>query len=115
METAIQALALVVLGLLFIWAARARPLRPLQIMSLAVGWLALAAALSNPLDELAETSVSAHMLQHEILILIAAPLLALGRAHHLDRKSTRLNSSHVEISYAVFCLKKKKKKQKTLA
>src|SRR5690349_23809163 len=30
-----------------------------------------------------------------------------------DRKSTRLNSSHVEISYAVFCLKKKKKKKKT--
>src|SRR5690554_7194384 len=29
-----------------------------------------------------------------------------------DRKSTRLNSSHVRISYAVFCLKKKKKKQK---
>src|SRR5215469_17923375 len=31
-----------------------------------------------------------------------------------DRKSTRLNSSHVEISYAVFCLKKKKKKKKAL-
>src|SRR6267378_8084534 len=30
----------------------------------------------------------------------------------LDRKSTRLNSSHVEISYAVFCLKKKKKNYK---
>src|SRR6266576_1028999 len=30
-------------------------------------------------------------------------------AYGLDRKSTRLNSSHVEISYAVFCLKKKKK------
>src|SRR5690242_20901521 len=30
----------------------------------------------------------------------------------LDRKSTRLNSSHMSISYAVFCLKKKKKKQK---
>src|SRR5438874_8973819 len=29
-----------------------------------------------------------------------------------DRKSTRLNSSHVEISYAVFCLKKKKKTKK---
>src|SRR5215468_11906349 len=28
---------------------------------------------------------------------------------HLDRKSTRLNSSHITISYAVFCLKKKKK------
>src|SRR5690606_41590948 len=31
---------------------------------------------------------------------------------NLDRKSTRLNSSHVKISYAVFCLKKKKKKYK---
>src|SRR5690625_6035640 len=30
-------------------------------------------------------------------------------ARRLDRKSTRLNSSHVAISYAVFCLKKKKK------
>src|SRR5438067_2666798 len=30
---------------------------------------------------------------------------------HQDRKSTRLNSSHVSISYAVFCLKKKKKKK----
>src|SRR5205807_8773996 len=30
----------------------------------------------------------------------------------LDRKSTRLNSSHLVISYAVFCLKKKKKKKK---
>src|SRR6266498_4695051 len=30
-----------------------------------------------------------------------------------DRKSTRLNSSHVRISYAVFCLKKKKKNKKT--
>src|SRR5207249_9901126 len=29
----------------------------------------------------------------------------------VDRKSTRLNSSHVSISYAVFCLKKKKKKK----
>src|SRR5207302_10104635 len=34
-----------------------------------------------------------------------------GRPHE-DRKSTRLNSSHVKISYAVFCLKKKKKKKK---
>src|SRR5438874_10684914 len=33
-----------------------------------------------------------------------------GIAGRGDRKSTRLNSSHVEISYAVFCLKKKKKK-----
>src|SRR5690242_20879799 len=32
------------------------------------------------------------------------------RQEDLDRKSTRLNSSHMSISYAVFCLKKKKKK-----
>src|SRR5690349_23391717 len=38
--------------------------------------------------------------------------LRVQRAQRLDRKSTRLNSSHVEISYAVFCLKKKKKKKK---
>src|SRR5574343_931201 len=34
------------------------------------------------------------------------------RCHGLDRKSTRLNSSHITISYAVFCLKKKKKIKK---
>src|SRR5438874_7295126 len=38
---------------------------------------------------------------------VAGPTIAKVR----DRKSTRLNSSHVEISYAVFCLKKKKKKK----
>src|SRR5690625_6970780 len=35
----------------------------------------------------------------------------LIQAPQIDRKSTRLNSSHVAISYAVFCLKKKKKKK----
>src|SRR3712207_6956381 len=33
---------------------------------------------------------------------------AAGLVAHADRKSTRLNSSHANISYAVFCLKKKK-------
>src|SRR6266508_5277293 len=37
----------------------------------------------------------------------ARPYVGLGG----DRKSTRLNSSHVAISYAVFCLKKKKKRK----
>src|SRR5688572_31681346 len=35
-----------------------------------------------------------------------------ARQQRADRKSTRLNSSHSQISYAVFCLKKKKKKKK---
>src|SRR5690349_22795319 len=55
--------------------------------------------------------------------VLKEPMLGVGRprprqlmfiedAELQDRKSTRLNSSHVEISYAVFCLKKKKKPQK---
>src|SRR6266478_5230049 len=42
------------------------------------------------------------------------PIGLVGELHGLerDRKSTRLNSSHSQISYAVFCLKKKKKKKK---
>src|SRR5438034_2968390 len=41
------------------------------------------------------------------------PRAAPGRQQLRDRKSTRLNSSHTVISYAVFCLKKKKKKTYT--
>src|SRR5438270_8682387 len=37
----------------------------------------------------------------------------ISEAAKADRKSTRLNSSHSQISYAVFCLKKKKKKRIT--
>src|SRR2546430_7296561 len=37
-----------------------------------------------------------------------------GYAFLLDRKSTRLNSSHSQISYAVFCLKKKKERLRSL-
>src|SRR5438876_8301115 len=54
-----------------------------------------------------------------LLILRAARAGQLAQAHHdreaqmrQDRKSTRLNSSHPSISYAVFCLKKKKKIKK---
>src|SRR3712207_7193809 len=40
---------------------------------------------------------------------VAYVVAVVGRVQLLDRKSTRLNSSHANISYAVFCLKKKKK------
>src|SRR5256885_7677660 len=62
-------------------------------------------------------NVADHIKQGEIALVINTPL---GRATHYDeqairraalqykdRKSTRLNSSHLVISYAVFCLKKK--------
>src|SRR5947199_10182583 len=46
-------------------------------------------------------------------VLASRPVGAIeGRDAGEDRKSTRLNSSHLGISYAVFCLKKKKKKHK---
>src|SRR2546430_7844305 len=44
-------------------------------------------------------------IRQELAMALAAVLTQI-----LDRKSTRLNSSHSQISYAVFCLKKKKKK-----
>src|SRR5258707_11990399 len=55
--------------------------------------------------------------RHEALDVQVFGVLALGgfvglmgahQPRHADRKSTRLNSSHANISYAVFCLKKKK-------
>src|SRR2546430_6092205 len=47
-------------------------------------------------------------LQHPAATPHRAPAAARAGQAHLDRKSTRLNSSHSQISYAVFCLKKKK-------
>jgi putative membrane protein len=44
----------------------------------ASGWLSLVAALDSPIHELGEQLFSAHMIQHEILMLISAPLLLLG-------------------------------------
>src|SRR5205814_7259714 len=43
--------------------------------------------------------------------LVGVPADRLGQVAVGDRKSTRLNSSHLGISYAVFCLKKKKKQK----
>src|ERR1035438_10776923 len=43
---------------------------------------------------------------------VAAAQAILPYMLRIDRKSTRLNSSHLGISYAVFCLKKKKKQKK---
>src|SRR3712207_7353712 len=45
----------------------------------------------------------------QVLDLVDADVLDARRGKKRDRKSTRLNSSHANISYAVFCLKKKNK------
>src|SRR2546427_3441913 len=51
------------------------------------------------------------MLYNVLLLFFPLAFLAIPepKASEVDRKSTRLNSSHSQISYAVFCLKKKKK------
>src|SRR3712207_7921906 len=54
--------------------------------------------------ELRETGVAFRSTSDSEII---AALLSTHPAERIDRKSTRLNSSHANISYAVFCLKKK--------
>lgn len=51
----------------------------LELASFALGWGTLALALLSPIATLSEWLFSAHMTQHELLMLAAAPLLAIGR------------------------------------
>jgi putative membrane protein len=50
-----------------------------QALSFTLGWISLAMALVSPLDYLGNLLFSAHMLQHELLMIVAAPLMVLGR------------------------------------
>ena len=56
----------------------ARPPR-LEIAAFGAGWITLALALLSPIATMSEWLFSAHMTQHELLMLVAAPLIALGR------------------------------------
>jgi len=47
------------------------------------GWLVLAASLLSPLHAASEQLFAAHMVQHELLMVVAAPLLALSRPLHV--------------------------------
>ena len=50
-----------------------------HVVRFALGWLTLAVVLLSPFDSLADGSFALHMIQHEALIVVAAPLLALSR------------------------------------
>jgi cytochrome c oxidase assembly factor CtaG len=67
-------------GLTRVWrrAGYGRGIRRFEAAAFGGGWLALVAALAPPLDELSETWLVAHMLQHELLMVVAAPLVALS-------------------------------------
>src|SRR3712207_8935708 len=59
-------------------------------------------------QELAEERAAAGLRTGPPRQLVVTHLGVQARRHGVDRKSTRLNSSHANISYAVFCLKKNK-------
>jgi putative membrane protein len=55
--------------------------RPFESVAFAAGILILALALLSPLDRASDVLFSAHMVQHELLMLIAAPLIVIGRPY----------------------------------
>src|SRR5207249_11512928 len=92
-HTLIEAMSLVVLVVvLFLQTWRASIIPLLAVPVSLIGTFAAMAAMGFSLNNLS----------------LFGLVLAIGIVVDEDRKSTRLNSSHVSISYAVFCLKKKK-------
>ncbi|NML18712.1 cytochrome c oxidase assembly protein [Azohydromonas sp. G-1-1-14] len=73
--------ALAGLGIARLWrgAGVGAGLRRWEAAGFALGWLATGAAVLSPLDALGEQRFWLHMVQHEVLMLVAAPLLVLGR------------------------------------
>lgn len=67
-------------GLLRLWrsAGYGRGVRPVEALAFIAGSLVLVVALSPPLDEWSDQWLAAHMVQHELLMAVAAPLFAVG-------------------------------------
>src|SRR2546426_4935286 len=70
------------------------------------------AVVDEPRDERVAPGRPDRLAREEHAIAVAHEDDDRGMEMRVDRKSTRLNSSHLVISYAVFCLKKKKKNDK---
>src|SRR6266496_4866755 len=79
-----------------------------ELIVTAAGLLALAVTLAVLSTRALGGALTGLLRALERLARVALPGWRWTGTSDLDRKSTRLNSSHVEISYAVFCLKKKK-------
>jgi putative membrane protein len=73
-------LAVYAIGLARVWrnAGFGRGIRPVEGLAFATGWLTLVVALSPPLDEWSDRWLAAHMVQHELLMVVAAPLIAVS-------------------------------------
>src|SRR5699024_11394193 len=76
--------------------------RSSDLSSSTLSWMIYDEAFQN--FDIGRASAAATVL---LILLLALTFLQLKFGEKKDRKSTRLNSSHVSISYAVFCLKKK--------
>jgi putative membrane protein len=75
-----EPMTVALLALTFIlYTLGARKAQRWQRVAFYAGWLSLVIALLSPLDVLSEKFFSAHMAQHEVLMVVAAPLLVLGR------------------------------------
>jgi cytochrome c oxidase assembly factor CtaG len=74
------ALGLYGLGVVRVWrrAGYGRGVLASQTLAFGAGWLTLVIALSPPLDEWSEAWLVAHMVQHELLMVVAAPLIAFA-------------------------------------
>ena len=67
------------IGALWRRAGVGRGIRRSEALTFALGWIALAASLLSPIDDWADRSFAVHMVQHELLMVVAAPLIVLGR------------------------------------
>jgi putative membrane protein len=65
-----------------------------QSIFISLGWLSLLIALNSPIHTLGESLFWVHMLQHEILLLISAPLLVLGNVFQVTLAAFSTNQSH---------------------
>jgi putative membrane protein len=67
-------------GLAAVWrsAGYGRGVRRAEAVAFACGWITMALALSPPMDDLSDVWLFAHMVQHELLMVVAAPLVAAG-------------------------------------
>jgi putative membrane protein len=79
-SSVVLAMGLYAVGVTRLWrsAGYGRGVRPFEALAFTGGCVALVIALSPPLDEWSERWLAAHMVQHELLMVVAAPLIAVG-------------------------------------